>query len=88
MKRSRSKAIVAAAWMIFACGAFLYRSQIVDGQTLTADGPAILPDTALIEKFDREVHARFLTMDVSPIVQTAGYMAGQLHEVHRGVERR
>ena len=84
MKRSTSKAIVAAAWMIFACGAFLYRSQIVDGQTLTADGPAILPDTALIEKFDREVHARFLTMPFFGISRMAPTTPQPLRSNHVG----
>jgi len=84
MKRSTSKAIVAAAWMIFACGAFLYRSQIVDGQTLTADGPAILPDAALIEKFDREVHARFLTMPFFGIARMAPTTPQPLTSNHVG----
>jgi len=64
MTKAKSKVLILIVWTLFVCVLITERSSPVSGQTsarATTSAVPRKPDMALIDRFDKEIHTRFLT---------------------------
>lgn len=77
------KVLAVATWLIFTVGIFYLHSSFVDAQT-TSPRPILTrkPDMALINKFDNEIRARFLSEPFFGVARIAPTQPVKLASAH------